>query len=152
MRRGQSHRKDAMALAEARDWRYAGEVTQPDHAVVESTIDEPTLAAILTRAVRTTFPTRLYQLLQLALPLAVEFALQGWWRPAVGAMSLTAFGMWGLADRWLWQASGEGPQLHPETLRLMKIGRAVAGTVAATGAGLVMLELFLRLLGAAPTF
>ena len=127
-------------------------MTQPHHAGAESTIDEPTLAAILTRAVRTTFPTRLYQLLQLALPLAVEFALQGWWRPAVGAMALAAFGLWGLADRWLWQASGDGPQLHPETLRLMKMGRAAAGAIAAAGAGMVMLELFLRLLGAAPTF
>src|SRR5918911_5287796 len=66
---------------------------------------EPTLAELLTRVVRTTVPLRLYQLLHLAFPLAVDFAFHGWWRPAAWATAVTAFGAWGLADRWLWSSA-----------------------------------------------
>ena len=56
---------------------------------------QPTLAEVLTHAVRTTVPTWLYQLLHLALPLAVDFAFRGWWRPAAAAVAVTAFGALG---------------------------------------------------------
>lgn len=113
-------------------------------------VPEPTLAAELTRAVRTAVPTRLYQLLHLAFPLAVDFAYRGWWRPAVAGAALTAFGAWGLIDRWLWRVGEDGPASPEWTLRLARLGRAIAGTIAATGAGLLFLELFLRILGSPP--
>jgi hypothetical protein len=100
--------------------------------------------------VRRTVPTPLYQLLHLALPLAVDFAFRGWWRPAAAAVALAAFGAWGLADRWLWNAlDSEEPQGWPA--RLARATRVIAGTLAATLAAVLALELFLRLLGSAPT-
>ena len=110
---------------------------------------EPTLAELLTRVVRTTVPARLYKLLHLAFPLAVDFALHGWWRPAAWAFAVTSFGAWGLADRWLWTAAEFEPP-RGWRIRAARVLRAVTGAAAATiGAGL-LLELFLRLLGAAP--
>jgi hypothetical protein len=117
--------------------------------VVRQPADEPTLAVVLTRAVRTTVPTRLYQLLHLALPLAVDFTFRGWWRPAAAALAVTAFGAWGLADRWLWNA-GEASPPDGWLPRLVRWSRGVSGTVAATTAAVLVLELFLRLLGDAP--
>ena len=122
----------------------------PEPVTVAPTVPEPTLAAELTHAVRTTVPARLYQLLHLAFPLAVDFAYRGWWRPAVAGAALTAFGAWGLVDRWLWRVGEDGPAPSEWTLRLARLGRAIAGTIAATGAGLLFLELFLRILGSPP--
>jgi len=115
-------------------------------------VAEPTLGELLTRTVRTSVPTRLYQLLHLAFPLAVDFAWRGWWRPAAAALAVTAFGAWGLADRWLWSAADDVTEdRSPSALvRLARVARAAAGTVAATLAVILALELFLRLLGNAP--
>ncbi len=120
-------------------------------SIANEPLAEPTLGEVLTQAVRTAVPTRLYQLLHLALPLAVDFAFRGWWRPALGALAVTAFGAWGLADRWLWNASAyEYEEQRGWRMRLARIARGVAGTVATLAAGGLALELFLRLLGAAP--
>ena len=112
-------------------------------------VAEPTLAVFLTTAVRTAIPTRLYQLLHLAFPLAVDFAFRGWWRPAAAAVAVTAFGAWGLADRWLWNAAADD---RPTGSRIgvVRAARAAAGIVAVSLGALVLLELFLRLLGSPP--
>lgn len=120
-----------------------------ERSLADEPVSEPTLAAVLTRTVRTAVPTWLYQLLHLAFPLAVDFAFRGWWRPAAAALAVTAFGAWGLADRWLWNAvDGEDRRVWPT--RLARLGRAAAGTVSAILAAVLALELFLRLLGNAP--
>jgi hypothetical protein len=111
---------------------------------------EPTLGEVLTSIVRTTVPTRLYQLLHFALPLAVDFGFRGWWRPAGWAVAATAFGAWGLADRWLWNSAAVGEPAFRWSTHLARIGRLIAGTTAATLAAVLLLELFLRLLGDAP--
>jgi hypothetical protein len=110
---------------------------------------EPTLAALLTHVVRTVVPLRLYQLLHLAFPLAVDFAFHGWWRPAAWATAVTAFGAWGLADRWLW-SSAEYEAPNGWLVRGARVLRAAAGTVSSTLVGVLLLELFLRVLGTAP--
>ncbi|MDQ3949410.1 MAG: hypothetical protein M3282_03605 [Gemmatimonadota bacterium] len=117
-------------------------------SVADQPVAEPTLAAVLTHVVRTTVPTRLYQLLHLALPLAVDFAFRGWWRPAAAAVAVTAFGAWGLTDRWLWNSADEPVRDWP--VRAARVARAIAGTIAATLAAALLLELFLRLLGDPP--
>jgi hypothetical protein len=124
-------------------------MTQLEPPVADQPVAEPTLAVLLTHAVRTAVPTRLYQLLHLALPLAVDFAFRGWWRPAAFALAVTAFGAWGLADRWLWNAA-EAAQPRAWQTRIVRLGRTVAGTVAATLSAVLVLELFLRLLGDPP--
>lgn len=121
-------------------------MTQLEPSVADQPVAEPTLAAVLTHAVRTAVPTRLYQLLHLALPLAVDFAFRGWWRPAAAAVAVTAFGAWGLADRWLWNAA-EDAQPGSWPTRVVRLGRVVAGTLTATLAAVLLLELFLRALG-----
>ena len=125
-------------------------MTSQEPAVLDPSVGEPTLAALLTRAVRIPVPTWLYRLLHLAFPLAVEFAYRGWWRPATAAVAVTAFGAWGLADRWLWGSSEDISSPRPLAVRAVRIGRAVAGAISATGAGLLLLELFVRVLGSAP--
>lgn len=120
-----------------------------DHPLADHQVAEPTLAAVLTDAVRTAVPTRLYQLLHLAFPLAVDFAFRGWWRPAAAAVAVTAFGAWGLADRWLWNAAADD-RARGSRIRIARAGRVAAGTIAAALAALLLLELFLRLLGDAP--
>jgi hypothetical protein len=106
---------------------------------------EPTLAELTTRAVRGALPYRLAQLLQLAVPFAIDFAARGWWRAAAGALALAAFGAWGLTDRWLWTSRGGGWRE-----RLLRVGRAVTGTLATALPAGLLLEGFLRLLGKAP--
>lgn len=127
------------------------EVSPLEPSIPEEPVTEPTLGAVLTRAVRTTVPTRLYQLLHLALPLAVDFAFRGWWRPAAAALAVTAFGAWGLADRWLWKVSeADYEESRRWPVPFARAARAAAGTVAAVLGGVLALELFLRLLGNAP--
>ena len=106
---------------------------------------EPTLAELLTRFVRTTVPLRLYQILQLGIPFAVDFGVRGWWRLTGWAIAVAAFGAWGLADRWLWTSNEEG--WRP---RLVRAARSVSGALAGGIPAVLLLELFLRVLGRGP--
>lgn len=107
---------------------------------------EPTLSGILTNFARTTVPARLYQLLWIGLPFAVDFGIHGRWRAAAWGLAVAALGAWGVADRWLWRA----PASRGWRGQLMRVARALAGTVAAGASVLLLIELFLRLLGNAP--
>ena len=106
---------------------------------------EPTLAELLTRFVRTTVPLRLYQILQLGIPFALDFGVRGWWRLTGWAIAIAAFGAWGLADRWLWTSEDEGWRS-----RAARAARFVAGALAGSIPAVLLLELFLRLLGRGP--
>jgi hypothetical protein len=109
-------------------------------------LPEPTLGALATRFVRTALPRRLYQVLHLALPVAIDCAVRGWWRAAGWSLALAAFGAWGLADRWLADAAAN----QPSHARLIRVVRLVAGTLAVVPPLALLLEAFLRLLGNAP--
>jgi len=106
---------------------------------------EPTLGALLTSYARTSVPTRLYQLMQLGIPSAIDWGLHGHWRIAAVALALGSLGAWGLADRWLYGAEPGRPRTE-----LMRCTRAITGTIAAVIPALLLIELFLRLLGTAP--
>jgi hypothetical protein len=121
------------------------EVAYEDEAV-ERAIAEPTLGALATRFVRTTVPRRLYQLLHLALPVAVDFAMRGWWRGAGWSLAVAAFGAWGLADHWMAEPAVDTPSRAP----WVRVVRVVAGGLAALPPIILLLEAFLRLLGKAP--
>jgi len=112
----------------------------------QSATSEPTLSVTLSRQVRSALPGRLPQLLQLALPLAVQFAWFGWWRSAAWALGISAFGSWGLADRWLTRAASA----ESSRRTLVRVVRVAAGTLASVVPAVLLLELFLRLLGAPP--
>ena len=71
-------------------------------------VAEPTLGALLTRFARTTVPARLYQLLWLGLPFAIDFGVNGQWRAAAWGLAVAALGAWGVADRWIWRAPALG--------------------------------------------
>src|SRR5438270_5168578 len=108
--------------------------------------DEPALGALLTRFARTAVPSRLYKLLQFGIPFALDFGLHGHWRAALGGVALASLGVWGLADRWLFEA---GPR-RDRRARLTSYARLFAGVTAASLALLLFVMLFLRLLGNAP--
>ena len=122
----------------------AGVLEKRDVAV--DTAPEPTLGELATRFARTTVPRRLYQVLHLALPGAIDVALRGWWRTAGWSLAIAAFGAWGLADQWLAESAADNPQ----RARWVRPVRVVAGVLAAAPPIILVLEAFLRLLGDAP--
>ena len=109
-------------------------------------VTEPTLSVTLSEQVRNAVPERLAQLLHLALPLAVQFAVFGWWRSAGWALAISAFGSWGLMGRWLESSASRGSRWRG----VARAARVVAGTLSSALPILFLLELFLRLVGKAP--
>ena len=107
---------------------------------------EPTLGATLTHFARTAVPSRLYKLLQFGIPFALDFGLHGYWRAAAAGVAMASLGAWGLADRWLFTT----PLRQGRNARLMRYARIVSGVMAAALTGVLLIELFLRLLGNAP--
>ena len=107
---------------------------------------EPTLGTLATRLVRTTVPRRLYQLFHLALPVAIDLGMRGWWRGAGWSLAVASFGAWGLADHWL----AESAEDNPSRARWVRPLRAVAGTLAVVPPIVLLLYAFLQLLGNAP--
>ena len=107
---------------------------------------EPTLGTLATRLVRTTLPRRLYQLLHLALPVAIDLAVRGWWRGAGWSLAVAAFGAWGLADHWLAESAAD----NPSRARWVRVVRIVAGGLAIAPPIVLLLDAFLSLLGNAP--
>jgi hypothetical protein len=109
-------------------------------------VPEPTLGVLATRLVRATVPRRLYQVFHLALPVAIDFAMRGWWRGAGWSLAISALGAWGLADHWLAESAAD----NPDRARWVRVVRAIAGGLAVIPPIALLLELFLRLLGNAP--
>ena len=107
---------------------------------------EPTLGALATRVVRNTVPRRLYQILHLALPIAIDLGMRGWWRSAGWSLAIAAFGAWGLADRWLAESGAD----DPGRARWVRVARVIAGTLAVVPPIVLLLNAFLNLLGNAP--
>jgi len=116
------------------------DVTRDDH------VREPTLGALATGLVRRTVPRRLYQLFHLALPVAVDLAMRGWWRGAGWSLAISAFGAWGLADHWLAASATD----NPARARWVRVIRVIAGGLAIVPPIVLLLEAFLNLLGKAP--
>ena len=121
-------------------------VSEKYDVTFQERVQEPTLGALATRLVRTTVPRRLYQLFHLALPVAVDLAMRGWWRGAGWSLAISAFGAWGLADHWLAESALD----NPSRARWMRVLRVVAGGLAIVPPIVLLLEAFLRLLGNAP--
>ena len=107
---------------------------------------EPTLGAALTHVARTAVPSRLYKLLQFGIPFALDFGSHGYARAAACGVAIASLGIWGLADRWLFTT----PIRDGWRPTLVRYARVVSGVLAAGIAGVLLLELFLRLLGNAP--
>ena len=107
---------------------------------------EPTLGTLATRLVRTTVPRRLYQVFHLALPVAVDLAMRGWWRGAGWALAISAFGAWGLADHWMAESAAD----NPSRARWVRVVRVVAGALTIIPPAALLLDAFLSLLGNAP--
>jgi len=107
---------------------------------------EPTLGALATHLVRTTVPRRLYQLFHLALPVAIDLGMRGWWRGAGWALAVSSFGAWGLADHWLAESAAD----NPSRARWVRPLRVVAGTFAIVPPIVLLLYAFLQLLGKPP--
>lgn len=107
---------------------------------------EPTLGVLASRLVRSTVPRRLYQVLQLALPVSVDLAMRGWWRGAAWSLAVASFGAWGLADRWLAESAVD----NPSRARWIRIVRFLTGALAALPPIILLLEQFVRLLGNSP--
>ena len=121
-------------------------VSEKYDVTCDQPVPEPTLGTLATRLVRTTVPRRLYQLFHLALPVAIDLAVRGWWRGASWSLVVAAFGAWGLADHWLAESAAD----NPSRARWVRIVRVVAGGLAIVPPIVLLLEAFLSLLGKAP--
>jgi hypothetical protein len=121
-------------------------VSEKYDVTVDQPMPEPTLGTLATRLVRKTVPRRLYQLFHLALPVAIDFAIRGWWRGAGWSLAIAAFGAWGLADHWLAESAVD----NPPRARWVRVVRVVAGGLAIVPPIVLLLDAFLSLLGNAP--
>jgi hypothetical protein len=122
---------------------HAPTVAEPSRT---AEISEQTLGALLTRFARTAVPSHLYKLLQFGIPFALDFGLHGHWRAALGGVALAALGVWGLADRWLFEAR----ERQGRRALLVRYARVVGAVTAAGLSLLLFVLLFLHLLGNAP--
>jgi hypothetical protein len=100
---------------------------------------------VLRQAVRAELPARFYQLLQLAVPFAVQFALGGRWRWAAWGAATSAFGIWGLCVQRHDHGADAGWRLQA-----LRVCRVACGTLAAVVALALMLEAFLHVMGPGP--
>jgi hypothetical protein len=121
-------------------------VSKPYEVAHDEHAPEPTLGALATRLVRTTVPRRLYQVFHLALPVAIDLAMRGWWRGAGWSLAVASFGAWGLADPWL----AESARDNPGRARWVRLVRIITGGLAIAPPIVLLLEVFFRLLGNAP--
>jgi len=121
-------------------------VSEKYEVAYEQAAPEPTLGALATHLVRTAVPRRLYQLFHLALPVAVDLAMRGWWRGAGWSLAIASFGAWGLADHWMAESAAD----NPSRAQWVRVVRVIAGGLAVLPPIVLVLELFLRLLGKAP--
>lgn len=110
--------------------------------------DDPTLANLLRSFAFGHFPTRFYQLLQLALPLAAQAWFIGFPRVAGWLLVLSAFGIWALCEQRVERDALAVDVYHvdarPSTLA--RLARRVAGFSAGILAGGLAFEAFVRVL------
>jgi len=105
----------------------------PQTSTAEELREEPTLWALLRSVANAHLPARFYQLLQFALPLAVQFWMWGWRRSAALMLAVSAFGMWALCEQRLDSVDG-----HSARYPWIRVGRWLGGAVAViTTGGLV---------------
>ena len=121
-------------------------VSEKLDVTLDDRLPEPTLGTLATRLVRTTVPRRLYQLFHLALPVAIDLAMRGWWRGAGWSLAIASFGAWGLADRWLADSAAG----NPSRARWVRVVRVIAGGLTILPPIALLLDAFLSLLGNAP--
>ena len=116
---------------------------------VTSTEDEPTLPNLLRSFAFGHFPTRFYQMLQLALPLAAQAWLTGFPRVAGWLFVLSAFGIWALSAQRMERDSlaVDVYDVDAPPSKLARVARRLAGFTAGALAGGLAIEAVVRLLG-----
>jgi len=85
---------------------------------------DPTLATLLHSVADTRLPTQFYQLLQLAIPFAIQFWSYGLHRTAGWMAVVSLFGMWALTVKRL-----DGTDKRDLRFAWTRIGRFVTGRV-----------------------
>jgi hypothetical protein len=111
--------------------------------------DEPTLEAEARALVHGVLAGRLYQYLQLAVPLTIQLSMWGWWRCAGWSAVASLFGAWGLCDEALERRVAQSSATAaPEDARWLRVGRAIAGLAGGLTASALLLEAFGQLMNA----
>jgi hypothetical protein len=104
-------------------------------------VEEPTLGAMLRSVAYTRLPTQFYQLLQLAIPFAVQFWSYGLYRTAGWMIVVSLFGMWALCVKRL---DRDDVDARSPRFAWLRIGRAVTSGVGGALAACLALEGFVR--------
>lgn len=104
-----------------------------------SVVEEPTLVALLRSVAYTRLPTQFYQLLQLAIPFAVQFWSYGLHRTAGWMIVVSLFGLWALCVKRL-----EGADEHDVRFAWPRIGRSLTKGLGGALAGILAIEAVIR--------
>jgi len=104
-------------------------------------LEEPTLSALLRSVAYTRLPTQFYQLLQLAIPFAVQFWSYGLHRTAGWMIVVSLFGLWALCVKRL-----EGTDERDVRFAWPRIGRSLTKGLGAALAGILAIEGIVRLM------
>ena len=132
-------------LGAIRVYREVRVTNDSDHASIHFT--EPTLGHTLRRAAYGQLPSRFYLALEFAAPLAIQAALDGWYRVAGWLCVISCFGLWALGQQ---QVAGYADRLESlgppsRAWRYLRRGAAIGGSSLAV---LLGAEAFVRLMAA----
>ena len=105
-------------------------------------VEEPTLGALLRSVAYTRLPNQFYQLLQLAIPFAVQFWSYGLHRTAGWMIVVSLFGLWALCVKRLDEAVEGGVENRRSAWA--RIGRAVFSGAGGALAACLALEGFVQ--------
>lgn len=105
----------------------------------DETLEEPTLDALLRSVAYTRLPTQFYQLLQLAIPFAIQFWSYGLHRTAGWMIVVSLFGLWALCVKRL-----DGTDEHDARFAWPRIGRRLTRGLGGALAGILAVEAVIR--------
>lgn len=103
--------------------------------------DDQTLSSVLRSVAYTRLPTQFYQVLQLAIPCALQFWSYGLYRTAGWMVVVSLFGIWALCVKRL-----DGTDPRDARFRWPRVGRSLARGFGGALAGALAVEAVVRVM------
>ena len=120
-----------------------------DKARPPRVIDDRSLGGLLAQTAYARLPARFYWILQTCAPWAIQSWVWGWHRTAGVLGVASAFGLWAIAQQRI-EGHAESADALDETTpgrrRMWRVVRGLTAFAGVGGAGVVLLELFVRVM------